>query len=697
MATTPTNLPVPSKSPIDLKFNAGKIDEFVTSFAQQYIDRFGNTHYTIEGLKQLVLQQIYNLGWNLKGTFQGGGTVTAAGDLLQDTSSLIWYRWDDLSTLPKTVSSGSTPSSAGGTGPGKWQPVDVADVLRKDLATSAGAGMVGYDQSEIYSDGTVGGNLKKVNTDVSHLKSLLPESVRTLATALKKANDGSSISIACYGDSLTYGQDTSSTGGQPPINGATQGRSPNPYPDSLSTSLSTIGITNIVINRGYPGDTSADGLTRWASASATDVAILMYGTNDAMNFGGTGLVGVDDFRKNMSEMIEREISKGAAVILMSPPNVSDPVSNAKIAPYRAQVKYLANAYAVDFIDSAEQISTITRFTTDNVHLTTFAYNELGWHLASLFARRDGNIAKVCAGEIYHPTDHIGYGGTMQIIAGAKGNNLMVKLMPGEVYVIGVYCIEDVTPVIHSANSQSTASLISAFYAGLLTSTTGVESAELSHVSSIGFRQKLTAQNLRKGFRTLYISNSGTVPAYIEAIEFQSLSQPATILGFFTKSDALSGMFQPARLSSSSSGWSAVDTARKMTADCQVVAMLTLPNGNNAGIALMNGMQKTSTTFTNNALFALRSGASLIIKEIINGSQPADVTVGSVFPATGEWKGEIEMEVSGTTCNVYIDGVLKATKSGVSINRGYPALFAQQNQKLICHSYLLKGYTKPIYE
>ncbi|EKS6738480.1 hypothetical protein NTH60_002468 [Enterobacter ludwigii] len=143
MATTPTNLPVPSESPIDLKFNAGKIDEFVTSFSQWYVDRFGVQHYTIEGLKQLVLQQIYNLGWNLKGTFQGGGTVAAAGDLLQDTASLIWYRWDDLATLPKTVQAGSTPSSAGGTGPGKWQPVDVSDVLRKDLAASDGFKLIG--------------------------------------------------------------------------------------------------------------------------------------------------------------------------------------------------------------------------------------------------------------------------------------------------------------------------------------------------------------------------------------------------------------------------------------------------------------------------------------------------------------------------------------------------------------------------
>lgn len=44
MATTLTNKPVPSESPIDLKFNAGKIDEFVTSMGWTYTDRFGVKH-----------------------------------------------------------------------------------------------------------------------------------------------------------------------------------------------------------------------------------------------------------------------------------------------------------------------------------------------------------------------------------------------------------------------------------------------------------------------------------------------------------------------------------------------------------------------------------------------------------------------------------------------------------------------------
>ncbi|HCC5990514.1 TPA: hypothetical protein M5893_002437 [Enterobacter cloacae] len=143
MATTPTQNSVPSESPIDLKFNAGKIDEFVTSFSQWYIDRFGVQHYTIEGLKQLALQQIYNLGWNLVGSFQDGATLDAAGDIIQDETTGVWYRWDDLQTLPKTVPENSTPDSTGGIGEGKWLAVDVSDVLRKDLEESNGSTLIG--------------------------------------------------------------------------------------------------------------------------------------------------------------------------------------------------------------------------------------------------------------------------------------------------------------------------------------------------------------------------------------------------------------------------------------------------------------------------------------------------------------------------------------------------------------------------
>lgn len=126
MSTTPTNLPVPSEKPQDLKFNAGKIDEFVNGDNQYYIDRFGNPHYTISGLNDFALQQIYSMGWNPVGTFQDGAIASAASDIIQDETNLVWYRWDDLSTLPKTVPAGSTPQSTGGIGEGKWRAVDVS-------------------------------------------------------------------------------------------------------------------------------------------------------------------------------------------------------------------------------------------------------------------------------------------------------------------------------------------------------------------------------------------------------------------------------------------------------------------------------------------------------------------------------------------------------------------------------------------
>ena len=49
MATTPTNKPIPSEGPRDLKFNAGKIDEEVNGSADYYTDRFSVQRLTNTG------------------------------------------------------------------------------------------------------------------------------------------------------------------------------------------------------------------------------------------------------------------------------------------------------------------------------------------------------------------------------------------------------------------------------------------------------------------------------------------------------------------------------------------------------------------------------------------------------------------------------------------------------------------------
>lgn len=138
MTTQPTTNQVPSESPRDLKFNAGKIDEFVTSLALKYADRLGNEHYTIEGLRHLAQQAIAEFGWIPVGTFQAGAMLTLPNQILKNETDGEYYRWDG--DYPKDVPAGSTPESPGGVGDGAW--VSVGDAaLRSQLKSSNGAAL----------------------------------------------------------------------------------------------------------------------------------------------------------------------------------------------------------------------------------------------------------------------------------------------------------------------------------------------------------------------------------------------------------------------------------------------------------------------------------------------------------------------------------------------------------------------------
>lgn len=148
MATQPTNLPVPSESPRDLKFNAGKIDEFVTSGNHVYVDRFGDEHRTIAGINYDANQAMLNYGYITKKSFEIGATLDTPNTVLQWESNGEYYRWDGDWSQPKVVPAGSTPDSTGGIGEGKWVGVGDAS-LRSDLAGVGGSDMIGTP------DGTV--------------------------------------------------------------------------------------------------------------------------------------------------------------------------------------------------------------------------------------------------------------------------------------------------------------------------------------------------------------------------------------------------------------------------------------------------------------------------------------------------------------------------------------------------------------
>ncbi|HDT6027530.1 TPA: hypothetical protein QHD00_002193, partial [Enterobacter cloacae subsp. cloacae] len=345
MATQPTQNSVPSESPRDLKFNAGKIDEFVTSLAEWYIDRFGIKHYTIEGLKQLVLDQIYALGWNLKGSFQGGGVVENPGDLLQDTTTDIWYRWDDLSSLPKTVPSGSTPASAGGTGPGKWQPVDVADVLRKDLAKPTGASMVGATNAD-GSTRTVQEFL--IANDTAEFRA---KNIAKLSSVNYMIRTKQPITALFQGDSMTAGYDQTSTDIVPAENGDWATHASMNYPKRFCDfMLEQCGVTVTPVYRAISGYTAQQAVqnSAWQTNPNCDLAFVMYGINDA---GGSDGATHESYMQNMETLIRRLIKWGCGVVVMTCAAGGQGAGNPLYQIWAQQVKNMAKVYGCRHFDA----------------------------------------------------------------------------------------------------------------------------------------------------------------------------------------------------------------------------------------------------------------------------------------------------------------------------------------------------------
>ena len=135
MSTTPTNNPIPSESPRDLAFNAGKIDEFVNSPEEAFSDRFGLARLTLTGIQAEADNVIGSLGFLPVDSFEAGATISSRNQSLHYLADNNYYRWDGSLTSPKVVSPASTPTSSGGVAAGAW--VNVTDnTLRGQLASS---------------------------------------------------------------------------------------------------------------------------------------------------------------------------------------------------------------------------------------------------------------------------------------------------------------------------------------------------------------------------------------------------------------------------------------------------------------------------------------------------------------------------------------------------------------------------------
>lgn len=139
MATTPTNKPIPSEDPRDLKFNAGKIDEEANGSADYYTDRFSVQRLTNTGRNNQFQQFLLNSGYDFLGDYENGPyTITTRNQIIRYQNE-FWRL--NAGTNPSYTTTGINSTS--------WaiditHLVSVGDAaLRQELSNKDGLKLIG--------------------------------------------------------------------------------------------------------------------------------------------------------------------------------------------------------------------------------------------------------------------------------------------------------------------------------------------------------------------------------------------------------------------------------------------------------------------------------------------------------------------------------------------------------------------------
>lgn len=182
------------------------------------------------------------------------------------------------------------------------------------------------------------------------------------------------------GDSLVYGLDLTATGGASPINGNGFTRSRKPFPETVQSLLAN---RIRIVNHGFPGDRTQEGLSRWVKTRPTDAVFVMYGTNDFGNFGhhegGPNDTGV--YRDNLKKLVDRAKANSSHVVIMSPPPVADATADGRLETYRCVSYQVAENTGSLFINTPPVLKPLENKWVDGLHLSVAANESLAEHIA----------------------------------------------------------------------------------------------------------------------------------------------------------------------------------------------------------------------------------------------------------------------------------------------------------------------------
>lgn len=304
-----------------------------------------------------------------------------------------------------------------------------------------------------------------------------------MAQFLRNLRKGSPVTIACMGDSMTYGHDTTSSDKRnadttPCDDGSKHSftRASITYPEALQKYLNKIYSNNVtVINRGYSGDYVKKGIDRWNKKHGANLTIIMYATNDSRadyvpeQYRGN----IEEFLKWYEQAIIREILWGKAVVVFAPPKLQS-FGDLDVDTFANGLIQLCKKYNVPYIDSELFTINYNSINSDGVHFNGIGYEIFGMKSASVFVA--GNLLKpqyVKGGtkllnrqtiDSFVVNGTYSYNATSGAYTPSELNNTggsVLNLNPGSSITYSFYCEEDdmfVIPYIYTISDKIKISL-----------------------------------------------------------------------------------------------------------------------------------------------------------------------------------------------------------------------------------------------
>ncbi len=143
-----------------------------------------------------------------------------------------------------------------------------------------------------------------------------------------------------------------------------------------------------VINRGRGGHTAQAGEREWQEAPCADVAILLYGANDAGVRGWLlrrSGIAVDVYKEAMNRIIDRHHQCGSKVVIIDPLPPGSTAMARRLAPYRKAALQVAQSKDVMFLDPVPAWHSVSApLQRDGLHLSAAGREALAEHVVSQF-------------------------------------------------------------------------------------------------------------------------------------------------------------------------------------------------------------------------------------------------------------------------------------------------------------------------